>query len=81
MAQGHISLSGSRSSERMGGYGRFISLSFYVFQIIYISSVYLYCFICTHEFISSILSYRIMTCLMPVYASYMSYMFVSVIQS
>jgi hypothetical protein len=67
--------------ECIGGYDRFISLSFYVFQIIYVSSVHLYCFICRHEFISSVLSYHTMTCLMLVHASYMPYMFVSIIQS
>jgi hypothetical protein len=71
----------SRSLECMEGYDRFISLSFYVFQIVYVSSVHRYCFVCSHEFISSVLSYRIMTCLMSVYASYMSYLFVLVIQS
>jgi hypothetical protein len=60
---------GSRSSERM--------VLFYVFQIIYVSSIYLYCFVRSHEFISSVLSYRIMACLMPVHASYMPYLFVS----
>jgi hypothetical protein len=72
---------GSRSSERIGGYGRFIPLSFYVFQIIYVSFVHRYCFLYNHEFILYVLSYRIMTCLIPIYASYMSYLFVSVIQS
>jgi hypothetical protein len=51
---------GSGSSERMGGYDRFISLLFYVLQIIYVSYVHLCCFICNHEFISSVLSYYIM---------------------
>ena len=48
---------GSGSLERMGGYARFISLLFYVLQIIYPSYVHLCCFICSHEFISSVLSY------------------------
>jgi hypothetical protein len=72
MAQGHISLSllpadmtreagqGSGSSERMGGYDQFMSLLFYVLQIIYVSYVHLCCFICNHEFISSGMSYYIM---------------------
>jgi hypothetical protein len=47
----------------------FISLLFYVFQIIYVSSVHLYCFVCSHEFISSIMSYRIMTCVLIVSTS------------
>jgi hypothetical protein len=70
---------GSRSSERMGGYDRFISLLFYVLQIIYVSYVHLYCFVCNHEFISYVLSYHIMTCLMPVNASNMSYLTVILI--
>jgi hypothetical protein len=72
---------GSRSSKRMGGYDRFISLLFYILQIIYVSYVHLYCFVCNHEFISSVLSYYIMTCLMSVYASNMLYMFVLILQS
>jgi hypothetical protein len=58
---------GSGSSERMGGYDHFSSLSFYVFQIIYVSYVHLYCFACSHEFIQSVLSYHIMTFLMTVH--------------
>jgi hypothetical protein len=64
---------GSGSSERMGGYDRFISLLFYVLQIIYVSYVHVYCFVCNHEFISSVLSYYIMICLMSVHASNMLY--------
>jgi hypothetical protein len=71
----------SGSSEHIGGYDRFISLSFYIFQIIYVSFVHLYCFVCSHEYISSVLSYHTMICLMYVHASYMPYLFVSVIQS
>jgi hypothetical protein len=48
---------GSGSSERMRGYDQFISLLFCVLQIIYVSYIHLCCFICTHEFISSVLSY------------------------
>jgi hypothetical protein len=48
---------GSGSSERMGGYDQFISLLFCVLQIIYVSYIHLCCFICIHEFISSVLSY------------------------
>jgi hypothetical protein len=36
---------GSRSSERMGGYDE------------YVSYIHLCCFICTHKFVSSVLSY------------------------
>jgi hypothetical protein len=72
---------GSGSSERMGGYDRFISLLFYVLQIIYVSYVHVYCFICNHEFISSVLSYYIMTCLISVYASNILYLFVLILQS
>jgi hypothetical protein len=48
---------GSGSSERMRGYDQFISLLFYVLQIIYVSYIHLCCFICSNDFISSILSY------------------------
>jgi hypothetical protein len=48
---------GSGSSERMGGYDQFISLLFYVLQIISVSYIYLCCFICSNDFISSVLSY------------------------
>jgi hypothetical protein len=48
---------GSGSSERMGGYDQFISLLFYVLQIIYVSYIHLCCFICSNDFISSVLSY------------------------
>jgi hypothetical protein len=48
---------GSGLSERMRGYDQFISLLFCVLQIIYVSYIHLCCFICTHEFISSALSY------------------------
>jgi hypothetical protein len=48
---------GSGSSERMRGYDQFISLLFCVLQIIYVSYIHLCYFICTHEFISSVLSY------------------------
>ena len=52
---------GSGFSERMGGYDQqFMSLLFYILQIIYVSYVHLYCFICNHEFISSVMSYYIM---------------------
>jgi hypothetical protein len=72
---------GSGSSERMRGYDRFISLLFYVLQIIYMSYIHVYYFICNHEFISSVLSYDIMTCLMFVHASNMLYLFVLILQS
>jgi hypothetical protein len=48
---------GSGSSERMGGYDQFISLLFYVLQIIYVSYIHLCRFICSNDFISSILLY------------------------
>jgi hypothetical protein len=48
---------GSGSSERMGGYDQFIFLLFYVLQIIYVSYIHLCCFICSNDFISSVLSY------------------------
>jgi hypothetical protein len=70
-----------RKSERMGGYDRFISLLFYVLHIIYVSYVHVYCFVCNHEFILSVLSYYIMTCLMSVYATNMLYLFVLILQS
>jgi hypothetical protein len=64
----------------MRGYDRFISLLFYVLQIIYVSYVHLCCFLCSREFISSVLSYYIMTCLMSVHASNMLYLFVLILQ-
>jgi hypothetical protein len=70
---------GSRSSERMRGYDQFSFLLFYVLQIIYV--VHLNCFIYNHEFISYVLSYDIMTCLMYVHASNMLYLFVLILQS
>jgi hypothetical protein len=48
---------GSESSERMGGYEQFISLLFCVLQIIYVSYIHLCHFICSHKFISYVLSY------------------------
>jgi hypothetical protein len=48
---------GSRSLERMGGYDQFSFLLFYVLQIIYVSYIHLCCFICSNDFISSVLSY------------------------
>jgi hypothetical protein len=41
----------------MGGYDQFISLLFYVLQIIYVSYIHLCCFICSNNFILSVLSY------------------------
>jgi hypothetical protein len=63
----------------MGGYDQFSSLLFYVLQFIYV--VHLYCFIYSHEFIQSVLSYHIMTCLMSVHASNMLYLFFLILQS
>jgi hypothetical protein len=54
----------------MGGYDQFISLLFCVLQIIYVSYIHLCCFICRHEFISSVLSYYNML-----------YLFVLILQS
>jgi hypothetical protein len=48
---------GSGSSERIGGYDRFIYLLFYVLDIIYVSYIHLCCFICRNDFILSVLSY------------------------
>jgi hypothetical protein len=48
---------GSGSSERMGGYDQFMFLLFYVLQIIYVSYIHLCCFICSNDFISSVMSY------------------------
>jgi hypothetical protein len=72
---------GSRSSERMGGYDQFISLLFYVLQIIYVSYVNTCCFIYSHKFIQTVLSYYILTCLMPVHTSSMINLFVLILQS
>jgi hypothetical protein len=41
----------------MGGYDQFISLLFYVLQIIYVSYIHLCCFICSNDFILSVMSY------------------------
>jgi hypothetical protein len=61
---------GSGSSEYMGGYDQFISLLFCVLQITYILYIHLCCFICSHVFISSVLSFYNML-----------YLFVLVLQS
>jgi len=65
----------------MGGYDQLSSLLFYVLQIIYVSYVHLCCFVCSHEFIQTILSYHIMTFLMSVHAINISYLFVLILQS
>jgi hypothetical protein len=67
----------SRSSERMGGYDQFISLLFYILQIIYVHTC---CFIYSHKFIQSVLSYYIITCLMPDHTSNMINLFVLILQ-
>jgi hypothetical protein len=72
---------GSGSSERMGGYDQFSSLLFYVLQIIYVLYIHLYCFVCSHRIIQTVLLYYIMTCLMSVHASNMLYLFVLILQS
>jgi hypothetical protein len=69
---------GSRSSERMAGYDQFISLLFFILQIIYVPTC---CFIYSHTFIQSVLSYYIMTCLMPDHTSNMINLFVLILQS
>jgi hypothetical protein len=61
---------GSGSLERMRGYDQFISLLFYVLQIIYVSYINLCCFICSNDFILSVLSYYNMI-----------YLFVLILQS
>jgi hypothetical protein len=48
---------GSGSSERIGGYDRFIYLLFCVLYIIYVSYIHLCCFICRNDFILSVLSF------------------------
>jgi hypothetical protein len=48
---------GSGSSERIGGYDRFIYLLLCVLDIIYVSYIHLCCFICRNDFILSVLSY------------------------
>jgi hypothetical protein len=69
---------GSRSSERMEEYDQFISLLFFILQIIYVHSC---CFIYSHKFIQSDLSYYIMTCLMPDHTGNMINLFVLILQS
>jgi hypothetical protein len=61
---------GSGSSERIGGYDQFISLLFCVLQIIYVSYIHLCYFICSNNFILSVLSYYNML-----------YLFVLILQS
>jgi hypothetical protein len=61
---------GSGSSERMRGYDQFMSLLFCVLQIIYVSYIHLCCFICSNDFISSVLSFY-----------NMSYLFVLILES
>jgi hypothetical protein len=68
-------------SERMRGDDQFRSLLFYVLQIIYVSYVYLCCFVCSHEFIQTVLPYHIMTVLMPVHAINIPYLFVVILRS
>jgi hypothetical protein len=61
---------GSGSLECIGGYDQFIYLLFCVLQITYVSYVHLCSFICSHVFISSVLSFYNML-----------YLFVLVLQS
>jgi hypothetical protein len=72
---------GSGSSERMGGYDQFSYLLFYVLQIIYVSYVHLCCFVRSHRFIQTVLSYHIMIFLKPVHTIKISYLFVLILQS
>jgi hypothetical protein len=48
---------GQGSSERIGGYDRFIYLLFCVLDIIYVSYIHLCCFICRNDFILCVMSY------------------------
>jgi hypothetical protein len=48
---------GSGSSERIGGYDRFIYLLICVLDILYVSYIHLCCFIFRNDFILSVLSY------------------------
>jgi hypothetical protein len=68
----------SGSSERMAGYDQYNSLLFYVLQIIYV--VHLYCFVCSHRFIQTVLSYHIMIFLMFVHTIRISYLSVLILQ-
>jgi hypothetical protein len=70
---------GSGSSERMAGYDQYNFLLFYVLQIIYV--VHLYCFVCSHRFIQTVLSYHIMIFIMSVHTIKISYRFVLILQS
>ena len=65
----------------MGGYDQFIFLLFFVFQILYVSVLHPCCFVSRHEFVSYVLSCRIMRCLMPVPATYINGLSVSVVLS
>jgi hypothetical protein len=73
---------GSGSSERMGGYDWFISLLFYVFQIMLVSVVYPCCFKRCYESVSFVQLYHFCLYSMSVSAiRYMSYLLVSLVQS
>jgi hypothetical protein len=69
---------GSGSSECMAGYDQYSSLVFYVLQIIYV--VHLYCFVCSHRFIQTVLSYHIMIFLMFVHTIRIPYLSVLILQ-
>jgi hypothetical protein len=62
----------------MREYDQFISLLFYILQIIYIHTC---CFIYSHKFIQFVLSYYIMTCMMSDHTSNMVNLFVLILQS
>jgi hypothetical protein len=70
---------GSGSSERMAGYDQYNFLLFYVLQIIHV--VHLYCFVCSHRFIQTVLSYHIMIFIMSVHTIKIPYLFVLILQS
>jgi hypothetical protein len=72
---------GSGSSEHMGGYDQFSFLLFYVLQIMYVSYVHLCCFVYSHIFIQTVLSYHIMIFLMHVHTIKIPYLFVLFLQS
>jgi hypothetical protein len=73
------SLVGSGSSERMAGYDQYNFLLFYILQITY--GVHLYCFVCSHRFIQTVLSCHIMIFIMSVHTIKIPYLFVLILQS
>jgi hypothetical protein len=70
------------SSERMGGYDWFISLQFYVFQIMLVSVVYPCCFKRCYEYVSYVQLYRFYLYFVSDSAiRYMSCLLISLVQS